>query len=224
MKKFKKSDRERFMSDWLKCLPAMRVERSMSLMKRNGPILVGLYLQEDRGSEHYIAVPHVHNLTRPTNFVTLTLAYPLKNRKNTYKEMFTVDSHNREIHDACSRLRRQTIFPLDESLSISQVVKAYDTSISKNLVLDSREKLYEDILSLLTWCGRTAEAEARYAEYIREMSGWEERVFSREGGKLKFFDRLGEIFESPNQLRKICEEQIKFLHVDKLPDYGLQCD
>lgn len=224
MKKFKKADRERFMSDWLKCLPAMRVERSMSLMKRNGPILVGVYLRENRGNDNYAVVPHIHSLLRPTDFITLTLAYPLMNRKNTYQEAFTVDSHNKGFLDACESLRRQTLFPLGESLSIEEVIHAYDTAIERNLVLDSREMLFEDILSLLSWCGRIAEAEKRYADYVRTMSDWDEWMFRREGGRLAFFDKLGQILEDPDRLRVIYEEQVKLLKVDKLPDYGFFCD
>src|SRR5687768_3130780 len=112
MQKFKKKDRERIMSDWRACLPAMKLYKSMSFMKRNGPLIVGLYLQEDRGSTSYQVIPYVHNLSRPTRAVTLTLGYPLRNKRNTYYESFTLKSHDREFPDGCKRLQKQTLFPL----------------------------------------------------------------------------------------------------------------
>lgn len=224
MQKFKKADRERFMSDWRKCLPAMRVYKSMMLMKRNGPILVGLWLKENRANTNYTVNPFVHNLVRPTGFVTLTLRYPLRTKRNTYQDDFTLKSHDREFPDACKRLHSQTIFPLGENLSLSEIINAYDTAMQRKLVIDSLEFLYEDILCYLTWCGKRTEAEKRLTKYIRMMSEWEERIFERDGGRNAFFDRLVEIVENPYKHRDICEEQIKILKVDKLPDYGLTCD
>lgn len=224
MQKFKKADREKFMSDWRSCVPAMRQRKSMSLAKRNGPLIVGLYLQENRLNTSYIVIPYVHNLTRRTNSVSLTLSYPLRTKRNTYQDDFTVKSHDREFPEACKRLHKQTLFPLSSELSLQQILNAYERYISEGLLHDAPIFLYEDILSLLAWCGKLAEAKRRLGIYTKIMTGWDEWIFRNEGGRVAFFNRLVEIIEMPDKLEDICEEQVALLKVNKLPDYGFICD
>lgn len=186
-------------------------------------MVVGLCLKENRANTFYTVVPHVHNLTRPFGAVSLTLSYPIRNKRNTYYDDFTLKSHEREFPDACVRLHKQTLFPLGESLSISQIVHAYDLYMEKNLGLYSPEFMYEDILCLLSWCGQSAEASKRLSKYIDMMSSWDETTFDRVGGPSAFFGRLVDIVAGPNALAQICEEQIELLKLEKIPDYGLTC-
>lgn len=223
MQKFKKADREKFMSDWKSCVPAMRRERSMSLMKRNGPVLVGLYLKENRANTSYKVIPHVHSLIRPSDAVSLTLSYPLRNRRNTYHDDFTLKSHDREFPEACKRLHNQTLFPLTRDLSLAQIVGAYESFIDRNLGVSAPTFLYEDIISFFAWCGKLTEAKKRLGEYTKIMNDWEEWVFRQVGGKIAFFDRLVEIVEEPNKLEYICEQQIEIHKLKNIPDYGLAC-
>lgn len=223
MQKFTKPDREKILSDWRSCVPAMRPYKSMWLAKRNGPLIVGLCLKENRANTSYTVVPHVHNLTRPFGVVSLTLSFPVKNKRNTYQDDFTLKSHDHEFTDACKRLHKQTLFPLIEKLTLTQILNAYDVAIERKLTLDSPDRLYEDILCLLMWCGNRVKATRRLAKYIQIMSGWEERVFERDGGRKAYFDQLFEIVEMPNKLEKICEQQLELLKLKKIPDYGLNC-
>jgi hypothetical protein len=223
MQKFRKADREKIMSDWRACVSSMRLFKSMMLMKRNGPILVGLWLKENRGNTYYTVNPFVHNLLTPTGFVSLKLMYPLKNKRNTYQDDFTLKSHDREFPDACKRLHKQTLFPLTEELTLGQIISAFDLSIERKLTLDSHDHLYEDILRLLTWCGQTVEATKRLPKYIQIMSEWDERLFDRDGGRNTVFDRFYEILEKPKQLEDVYEQQLELLKLKKIPDYGFSC-
>lgn len=221
--RFRKADREKIISDWRKCLPAMRVERSMTLAKRNGPILVGLYLQETRGNDSYSVIPFVHNLSRHNNFVTLTLFYPLKNKRNTYHERFTIQSHEREFSDACKRLHKQTLFPLGENLSLSQILGAYEDYIERKISFIT-DPMYVDPVCYLTWCGKINEAKRLAEKNIKILADWEDRSFLHYGGKQIFLEYLMGIPENPETLREILEDQIKILKIEKLPDYGLIYD
>ncbi len=221
--KFKKSNRERFMSDWRKCLPAMREYKSMVLMKRNGPILTGIYLQENRSNDKYIVIPHAHSLLHKSDSVSLNLYYPLKNIRNTYQDDFTIKSHGREFPDACKRLHAQTLFPLGEDLSLSQILRAYKIYIDRKISFITIS-MYIDPVCYLTWCGKIDEAKRMAEKNIKILSDWEDRSFIHEGGRQAFFDYLMGIPEHPEKLREIREEQIKILKIEKLPDYGLTCD
>lgn len=223
MEKFKKKDRERIQSDWRSCCPSMRLYKSMSLIKRNGPIIVGLSLREDRGNTSYKVIPYVHNLLRQTSYITLTLNYPLRTKQGTYHDSFTLNSHDREFLDVCRRLHEQTLFPLSESLSLPQIIRAYEEYISRGLNLESPAFLYEDIVSLFAWCGKLEEAKQRLLNYVSVMSDWDDQMFRHVGGKLAFFDRLVEIVENRGLLEKTCESNLSLFKLERIPDYGLGC-
>lgn len=223
MEKIRKMHRERIMSDWRSCLPAMRQFKSMTLMKRNGPIVTGLYLQENRDNTWYKVIPYVHNLSRQKNVVTHTLDYALRNKRNDYLDFFTLKAHDREFSDACKRLHNQTLFPLTRDLSLTQIIAAYESFIDRNLGVSAPTFLYEDIISLFAWYGKLSEAKRRLGVYTKIMNDWEEWIFRHVGGKIAFFDRLVDIVEMPHKLEEICEQQIELLKLKKIPDYGLGC-
>lgn len=186
-------------------------------------MLTGLYLEENRGNEYYVVIPHVHNLSRPTDSVTLTLSYPLRNNRNTYQDDFTLKSHDRKFPDACKRLYDQTLFPLGEELSLAQILGAYEIYLERKLSFITKS-LYVDPVCYLTWCGKIDEAKRMAEKNINILDDWEDRSFLHDGGKQAFFNSVAEVPENPDKLREIYEEQIKLLKVDKLPDYGLICD
>ena len=223
MEKFKKKDRERILSDWRSCVPSMSSNKSMSLMKRNGPLIVGLSLREDRGNTSYKVIPYVHSLLRETSDITLTLNYPLRTQQGTYYDNFTLKSHDREFSDACKRLHKQTLFPLNESLSLSQIIGAYEEYIARGLNIESPIFLYEDIVSFFAWCGKLDEARRRLLNYVSVMSDWDDQMFRHVGEKSAFFDRLVEIVENRGLLEKTCETNVEFFKLQKVPDYRLLC-
>lgn len=223
MEKFSRTDKNRVCGDWMKAFPAMGRYRPMWLLKRNGPILVGICLDGNRDNTAYRIIPHIHNLARPTGFVSLQLRYPLINKRGTYREELTVKSHDKEFSDATERLKKQTLFPLSEELSLSNILSACDRYVGLNLAVETPIFIYEDVISLLVWCGDPVEATRRLAEYVRIMSDWEERIFERDGGRNACFDRLYEIIERPKQQEYICDQQLELLRLKKIPDYGLIC-
>ncbi len=93
--------------------------------------------------------------------------------------------------------------------------------MERKLGLYSPEFMYEDILCFLSWSGHAIEASRRLSRYIGIMSSWEETTFDRVGGRSIFFDRLVDIVSVPQQLSRVCEEQIELLKLGKIPDYGL---
>lgn len=169
MEKLKKSDRELIMSNWRTCLTSMRVYKSMRLAKINGPLLVGLYLAERTGKELYSVEPHVHNLTDPCGFMTLTLSYPLRNKHDTDWDSFSRKSHDIEFPAACKRLHAQTLFPLQDDLSLSQILRAYEVYIEQKISFITKS-LYIDPICYLTWCGRIDDAKRMVEKSVVTLS------------------------------------------------------
>ena len=145
--------------DWLKLFPEMVVYKPMWLIKRNGPLLVGVCLERVLGNTAYCPVIHIHNLCRPKGFISLTLWNPLQNKRGTYYQTINVKSHTSSFEDAGKRLRQQSIFPISEKLTLSEILLAYQKYLMLNMQ-DSKYPIfiYEDIISLRVWCGKRREA------------------------------------------------------------------
>lgn len=225
MEKFGKQIERRVTEDWCRCFPAMKAYKSMWLLKRNGPLLVGICLEENRDSTTYRIIPHVHNLTRPSTFVSLTLWLPLYDKRNYYYQSVTVKTHDNIFEDACERLHRHSLFPLSERLTLTQILSAYKKYIGLDTLTSKYPlTLFDDIIRLLIWCGKTDEAKNKLSEFMKTMSMWDSSVFKTSTELADFSDSLSEIIDLPSKLEDICEEQSELLKVNNLPDYGFGCE
>lgn len=209
----------------MKAFPAMGRYRPMWLLKRNGPVLVGICLSGNRDNTAYRIIAHIHNLARPTGFVSLQLHNPLINKKGTYREELTLKSHDKEFLEAAERLKRQSLFPLSEDLSLSNLLSACSRYVgSRNLVAETPMFIYEDVITLLSWCGKLSIAKRKLGDYVKIMADWDDDIFRHEGGRIAFFDRLVEIIEYPSKLEEIAEEEIRKLKLERIPSYPFVCD
>jgi hypothetical protein len=224
MEQLSKPIKRKITQDWQSCFPAMSIFRSMWLLKRNGPILTGIALDGNRDNTTYRVIVHVHNLLVPTGFVSLTLWSPLQNRRGTYHESLTLRRHSLEFLDACNRLRDESPVPLTPNLDLKQIILAYEKYIADGRFLISAPIfLYRDVITLLTWCGKTKDATAALDRFIAEMSELDERNFHQVGGRVSFVRSLETILTNPELLSGIYGEQMCLLKVDILPDFGFQC-
>ena len=225
MDKFDLGEKRTVTRDWLDYFPAMVSYKPMWLLKRNGPLLLGICLDGNRDNTSYRVIPHVHNLSRESNFISLTLWNPLPDERNYYHQSITVKSHKRVFVDACLRLQKLSLFPLTNDLSLSRILLAYETYLGLDMPTTKYPiLLYDDIIRLLVYCDRIAEAKTRLASYLRIMSRWPDTAFKNPQELTQFSDGMKEIIEAPSRLESICEAAIIQLKVERIPDYGLVCE
>ncbi|MEH7348807.1 hypothetical protein [Gottfriedia acidiceleris] len=110
------SDKRRITSDWNQVIPFLGVYKSMLLMNRLGPLLVGVLLEVKSAKEKYIPIFHVHNLLRPFQVIRLNLNYEIS--------PISIGLHESKFHDTAIKLANQAIIPL---------LNAYEEYLQKNL-------------------------------------------------------------------------------------------
>lgn len=95
------------------------------LMRRVGPLLVGVCLDRDSGGEKYKPFFHVHFLGKnwpyPEPTLTMNTQLLAKSGRPDYVE---VRWHDEKYHDAAYRLKQQSSLPLDSPIAIDMVLKA----------------------------------------------------------------------------------------------------
>lgn len=211
--------------DWLNFFPEMSFFKPMWLIKRNGPLLIGVCLESVLGNTAYRPVLHIHNLCRPTGFISLTLWNPIQNKRNTNYQTINIKSHTYSFEEAAKSLRQQSLFPISEKTSLSEILTAYQKYLRLNMPSSKYPIfIYEDIISLLTWCGKRKEAEKKFNDFVKIMSNWMPIVFENVGGYNTFCNKLYDIIDTPHKLQEIYDSEIMLLKANKLPDLGFTCN
>jgi hypothetical protein len=73
MKKLTGTTRDAITNTWLEIFPTLGKHKPLHLLKRVGPLLVGVYLEPTRDAEAYVPIGHIHNLGAPFPVLSLGL-------------------------------------------------------------------------------------------------------------------------------------------------------
>lgn len=121
MSKLNTREKKRITHDWQAELPALSIHKPLQLLRRAGPLLIGVCLERTSSGDRYSPVFHFHNLLIPRDDITLTLAQPLCSLRNTnVPEMITLSTHTPKYVDAAARLVEE------HPLLASEQVHTYD--------------------------------------------------------------------------------------------------
>ena len=197
-------------------------------MRRVGPLLIGISLDRDSHGDLYKPSFHVFFLGRrwPAPEPALTLNEPLRTYRTHAPDDVEVREHNEKYLDAVQRMKEQALLPLDGPVTIEQVLEAYRKHHERAPMgmpsLTSNVILMCDLILLLVWCGRTAEAGRMLDEVLEAVP--DERDYRHPYGSREAFERaMREAIAHPATLREQVERQIERLAVQELPVSELLC-
>lgn len=219
---------KRITEDWAREFPGMGAYKRRWLMRRVGPLLIGISLDRDSHGDLYKPSVHVFFLGRhwPASEPALTLNESLRTSRTHAPDDVEVREHEEKYLDAVQRMKEQALLPLDGPVTLDEVLEAYRTHHERAPMgkpsLTSHVILMCDVILLLVWCGRTAEAERMLQEVLESVS--DERSYRHPYGSREAFDRaMREAIEHPGTLREQVERQIERLGVQELPVSELLC-
>ena len=96
MKKLTPAVKRKITLDWHDCFPEMGIYKPLHLLRRVGPLLIGILLERDRTADRYLPTFYVHNLAKHFPVITLTLASPLRTEKTFAPDKIKVSEHESE--------------------------------------------------------------------------------------------------------------------------------
>ena len=215
-----KTVEKRITEHWQQELPGLAIYRPRHLLRRVGPLLIGVCLDRDSGGEKYKPCFHVHFLGKEFPVVSLTVCTQLKSKAGG-PDYIEVRFHEQRYHDAVSRLVEQSPLPLHGPVTIAQVVEAYRKHAETLLGQRQAAILYADVIKLLSWCGREAEARGALDEVLASLKS--EQAFQTFGGKEVFEKQMLCAIDHPNEINKTVDAQAQTLDVGNLPTAELTC-
>ena len=216
LKKLTKSFEKQITNDWHQELPSLGIYRPRRLLRRVGPLLVGIVLERDSGGDVYKPMFHVHCLGKPSETVSLMLFSQLRSDRSGGPDFVDLRWHEDKYMEAVKRMVRQSPLPLEGDLTIEQVLNAYRAYLETPLGKRMAAHLYTDMILLLVWAGRTSDATAIKDEALRTIVE-ENRGYQHVGGREQFEPNMQKAIEDPESVRRVVDEQIEALSVSDLP-------
>jgi hypothetical protein len=156
----------RITSDWRSYYSEFTAVRKLHLLRRCGPMLIGIILERSSPGDEYLPCSHVHNLLVPSETISLMLRKPLLTTRTGAPDTIAVRRHDAVWREAAARLENQALLPLRGAITVKRVIDAYRSAraLGEDEAL-SIASLSEQI-ALARWCGD----EAVVGDVLRDVS------------------------------------------------------
>lgn len=215
MRKLTKTVEKIITEDWRQQLDGLAAYHPRHLLRRVGPMLIGVCLDRDGGGEKYLPCFHVHFLGMEFPCVSLTMCTELRTPKGA-PDFIQVQMHHQRYLDAASRLIQQAHLPLKGPVHLDQIIDAYRRYSTTPMGQLQAALLYSDCVMLLAICKRQSAARRLLDESLESQS--DRREFQSFGGRTEFQNKMRAAIENPDTIKQTVNSQIQLLAVDKLPE------
>lgn len=222
MKSLTATAKKRITSDWLDCLPSMGIYKPLHLLRRVGPILIGVLLERDSSGRTYRPTFHVHNLGRRFPTIALSLSQPLRTKRTGAAETIDVRHHEQRFQDAAARLSAQAPLPLAGPVSLDQFIEA-SLQHMRRPGEHYEPEVYEDMITVASWAGDTARAQRLLGDAKQLMSEWPTAVLKQLGGVQRWFDGVESRALNQDLVRQGVDAEVTTHRVEAVPSDTLVC-
>ncbi|ACX89998.1 hypothetical protein Pecwa_4284 [Pectobacterium parmentieri WPP163] len=220
MKLLTTSDKKIILDDWKNALGVYEEYKMLYLIKRNGPVLCGVYLKSVSHYKYYVPEFHTHSLLSSSPAIVLETSSSLLNHKNV-EDAISFLRHSTKLQELVDKFRDQCPIAFCNELLFSQLNKLYEDDINTSVIYPAHTMKNHVLLAF--WFGYTEKSQQlllRYKDIIKswpdeakrrfdEDDAWEQDVRSQMD-----FDKLH---------NTVNDELAKF-KLTKLKDYGLLPD
>jgi hypothetical protein len=213
----KQQIKRRITEDWKSVFPELEVYTPMHLLKRCGPLLMGICLQGSSGDE-YLPITHIHCLADEKSFIHLGLSQRLVTTRTLADDYIPFKWHEKKWREAAERLASQSLLPLTGPFSFEKLMYIFSTYPGIHGAMKYDLNVYRDWLLTLAWAGHEEEVQHVLAEAERDMVTWPEIIFlGEEGGLSGWLRRMREESSDPDRLRRTVEDELVKHKAEHLP-------
>lgn len=118
-------------SDWQRAIPSLGIYRPLRLLRRVGPLLLGVCLERDSSGEIYRPTFHTHFLGSESTSISLSMCMQLRSPRSGGPTFLPLHLHAEKHAEFAALMESQALLPLDGDLSLVQINTAYINYISQ---------------------------------------------------------------------------------------------
>jgi hypothetical protein len=209
-KKFTPALKKKITSDWHSAFPDFGIYKPLYLMRRAGPLLMGIYLQPGSGNEMYRPLFHVHDLARVTENITLS------HMRRVGHEYVHMEWHESKYPRMVEAIKRLAYLPLSGPVTLAQVLAGL-RSYQKSPYVPYDENVYRDMALICGWAADHALLNDVLVEAEGAMKHWPPEALANVGGVAPWLTVVRAAAENRQALEATVAAQIAVLKVGKLP-------
>ncbi|MDR2690676.1 MAG: hypothetical protein LBB76_13105, partial [Azoarcus sp.] len=158
MKLLTATEKRAIARDWKNALQFYEVPKSMWLVKRNGPILTGVYLARSDGGTRYSPEFYIHPLWRKFPCVSLDCQKPLM-LPNGVRDAFTYLGHQSKFDEIIERFRHQCPYAFVDQISSTILEDILNHNIATSEIWPVES--FMDSVLCAVYCNKLEEVEDR---------------------------------------------------------------
>ncbi|ECI4153373.1 hypothetical protein HAY47_004578 [Salmonella enterica] len=217
MNKISRIEKKEITRDWGNLLKDYTLYKSSCFIKRNGPILTGIYLRPSDAGYRYTPQFHLHSLLKPSSFITLSPVFSLCNKKNV-ADAISYRRHCNEFEQIALEFKTQFSEAFIKRADCKIIDEIYNRSKYQYVGYPYNE-MTEHVI-LLYWCGYESLVEEKIKEYKNRIQQWPEAVILNINGESGWESNVRELMDI-NKMNNTINEELNKLKLTKLQDYGL---
>ncbi|EOC1299425.1 hypothetical protein [Cronobacter dublinensis] len=217
MKKLTITEQKKITNDWKSHLNIYSSYKPLHLIKRNGPLLTGVYFKPMYGGEHYVPVFHTHSLMTPFPVISINCPKALQNSKNV-TESISFSRHEKQLEKLVIDFKTQCPVAFEEELNFNIVMEFYEDYIHNSIEFPLQAMTDSVLLSF--WCNDDMSCENKITKYSVIIDSWPETAQKRFGGAEQWAKDVRQLMNMDSLNATITSELAKF-KLESLQDYKI---
>jgi len=199
--------------DWLKHFPTLGVYKPLHLLRRCGPMLVGICLNRAPSADIYKPTFHSHCLLRRSPAISLSLAMQLK-APNGSEASISSKFHETKLPEAAAKMKDLALLPMEGD------IRLVDCETASARWLKDQQTPYwptvlEDGILLRAWAGLDYSATLNDTEKV--LRSWPAFVTDKLGGVAAWIARVEKAARNRDELAATLADEVAAHKLASLP-------
>lgn len=202
--------KKKITADWNTAFTDFGTYKPMHLLRRTGPLLMGVLLEKGASNDFYKPVFHVHNLARAFPVVSLSLPRQVPN------EYVHVEWHDSKFPELAKRLVNLAYLPLSGEPTLADILNGFRSYLRKPST-PYEPDAFRDLALICGWAGNRDEIANVLCEAENAMKQWPAAVLKQIGGLEPWLTSIRVAAENQTALKATVAAQIMTHGVGGIP-------
>jgi hypothetical protein len=203
--------------DWQCLFPTLAVYGPLHLMRRCGPLLVGICLDRTSSGDEYRPKFHCHCLLRKSPAITLSLYVQLIGSRGA-KTSVKVRRHEAMLQEAAAKMRALALLPLDVDFGVGDY-EAAAVEWMRRWGAFCWPGIIEDLILVKSWAGVDYSDNLVAAEAA--LRSWPNDIVMQLGGVAAWMARVESSARNRDELESVFASEMRAHRLEGLPSGDL---